>query len=66
MTTTLPLAPIRRIMTEAGCKRVSEDAVALMAKYAESTIYEVSAEAKHATEHAGRNTVRVEDIEFVI
>ena len=66
MTTTLPLAPIRRIMTEAGCKKVSEEALELMAKYAASAIYEVSAEAKNATAHAGRNTVRVEDIEFVI
>lgn len=65
MTTTLPLAPIRRIMTEAGCKRVSKEALELMAKYAASAIYEVSAEAKNATAHAGRNTVRVEDIEFV-
>lgn len=66
MNDTLPTAPIRRIMKNAGCNRISEDALKTMNKYLVSIIEDCSVDAKAIANYAGRNTIRAEDIEFVI
>lgn len=59
----LPLAPIKRVIKNAGAERVSDDAVEAMRDVLEREAEEIAGEAQKFADHAGRKTVKREDIE---
>ncbi len=62
----LPLAPIGRIIRDAGAERVSDAAVELLERYMEKFALEVSRQAVSLAKHANRKTVSGEDIDLAI
>jgi DNA-binding protein len=58
----LPVAPVSRLIREAGAKRVSEGARDALAEILESYGLEVAKEAVGWANHAKRKTVKAEDI----
>lgn len=60
----LPNAPVERIIRKAGAERVSEEAVEELRKALEDLGEEVAADATEVADHAGRNTVKKEDIDL--
>jgi histone H3/H4 len=58
----LPVAPVSRLIREAGAKRVSEGARDALAEILESYGLEVAKEAAGWAAHAKRKTVKAEDI----
>ncbi len=52
----LPIAPVGRIIKNAGAERVSEDAVNALAKFLEEKGEDISREAVKVAKHAGTNT----------
>jgi len=62
----LPIAPVGRIIKNAGAERVSEDAVNALAKFLEEKGEEISREAVKVAKHAGRKTVKAADIEISV
>ncbi len=62
----LPLAPVERIIRKAGAERVSEDAGVELANVLEDYGLEVSREAITLAKHAGRTTVKEEDVRLAV
>ncbi|MFP3910142.1 MAG: histone family protein [Halobacteriota archaeon] len=62
----LPIAPIDRMIRNAGADRVSEDAREAMAEVLEEWATEVSRRAMEVARHAGRKTVKAEDIKLAL
>ncbi len=62
----LPLAPVERIIRNAGADRVSEGAGIELAKVLEDFGIEVAREAIDLARHAGRTTVKEEDIRLAV
>ncbi len=62
----LPLAPVERIIRKAGAERVAEDAGVELAKVLEDYGLEISREAMNLAKHAGRTTVKEEDIRLAV
>ncbi len=62
----LPLAPVERIIRKAGAERVAEDAGVELARVLEDYGLEVSREAMNLAKHAGRTTVKEEDIRLAV
>jgi histone H3/H4 len=60
--THLPIAPIRRIVKNAGAERVSQDATLALADLLTEYGIEISEKAVSLARHAGRKTVKKEDI----
>ncbi|MDY6761508.1 MAG: histone family protein [Candidatus Nanohaloarchaea archaeon] len=58
----LPLAPIKRVIKNAGAERVSDDAVEAMRDVLEDEAEELAQDAKQYATHAGRKTIKKEDI----
>lgn len=61
----LPLAPLKRVAKNAGADRVSEEAVEELREVLEEVAEDLAKDAVTATKHAGRVTVKKEDIELV-
>lgn len=62
----LPLAPVERVIRSAGADRVSDGASIELAKVLEQFGLEISYEAIELAKHAGRTTVKEEDIRLAV
>ncbi|QKQ98020.1 histone [Candidatus Nanohaloarchaea archaeon] len=60
----LPNAPVERIIRNAGAERVSEDAVEELKDALEDLGEEIASDANEVADHAGRNTIKKEDIDL--
>ncbi|WP_406662676.1 histone family protein [Methanolobus sp. ZRKC3] len=60
----IPFAPIERLIRSAGAQRVSESAGMELTEILEEYGLEISKEAIKLAEHAGRKTVKSEDIKL--
>ncbi len=64
MAKVIPFAPIERLIRTAGAHRVGESAGVTLTEILEEYGLEISREAIKLAEHAGRKTVKAEDIKL--
>ena len=62
----LPIAPVKRLIKNAGAARISDDAAMALAEAMEEYAEDVSLQAVKLAKHAGRKTVTADDIKLVI
>ncbi len=62
----LPIAPIKRLLRNAGASRISDDAAVKLAEVLEEIGEDLARDATKLAKHAGRKTVKAEDIELAV
>ena len=62
----IPIAPVKRLIKNAGAARISDDAAIALAEAMEEYAEEISIQAVKLAKHAGRKTVTADDIKLVI
>jgi histone H3/H4 len=62
--TELPIAPLVRIVKNAGVERISEDAKETLAKTVEASVTALATKANSYAKHAGRKTITADDIKL--
>lgn len=62
----LPIAPVKRLLKNAGAARISDSAAEALAQVLEEYGEEVAANATKLAKHAGRKTVKAEDIKLAL
>lgn len=62
----MPLASMEKIISEAGAERVSEDAKVELKRIIEEYSITIAEKAVKFAQHAGRKTVKSEDIKLAI
>lgn len=60
----LPTAAVIRIAKANGAERVGSDAAEILVKKAEAYIGELATEANRLAVHAGRKTIKAEDVDM--
>lgn len=60
----LSTAAIHRLIKKAGAERVGDDAVEELGKVVEEIALRISKEAIELATHAGRKTIKVEDVQL--
>ena len=60
----LPIAPIKRLIKNAGASRISDEAAIKLAEVLEEIGEDLARNATKLAKHAGRKTVKAEDIEL--
>jgi histone H3/H4 len=60
----LPTAAVIRIAKANGAERVGSDAAAMLVQMAEEYIGQLAKEAEKLAAHAGRKTIKAEDVEM--
>lgn len=62
----LPKAPVARLMKRTGVSRISGDAICEMSEAMEDYGLGLAAKAKDYAHHAGRKTIKAEDIKLAL
>ena len=62
----IPLAAMEKIMKESGADRVSDDAKVALKELIEAKAAEISTRAAKFATHAGRKTVKADDIKLAV
>lgn len=63
-TSTIPKAPIARLVMNAGAKRVSEPAVKALSEIVQEISLKIAARAVEIAKHSGRKTVHESDVKL--
>ena len=58
----LPIAPVKRLLKNAGAARISDEAAVELAAVLEEYGEDIAADATKLAKHAGRKTVKASDI----